>query len=201
MSIYKIICIGNTGIGKTSILNRYINGIFNDQTPLTIGVDFFTKIARVNNSELKLQLWDLGGMEKFRQIIKCYFTATNGIMLVYDITNRQSFIDLEYWMKEISDRYNFSDLYDSPSIMLVGCKTDLQRKRVVTETETMEFATKHGIDIVLECSSKSGENIDKIFELIAERIHEIKEKTYKPKEIFEIETDPEPNFSNCCFII
>ncbi len=206
--IYKIISVGDTGIGKTCIFNRFGKNIYEECIPITLGVDFMVRDIMIQNQDYKLQMWDLGGMEKFRNIIRSYYRNTHGIMLVYDITNRDSFLHLKHWLDDISDIYDIYKFTESPAIIIIGTKLDMKKNRVITYDEAKKFADNYGIKDVIECSSKSGENINKIFEVLSLRIDEkvnlgyMDIKSTDKFTLIDIETENDLNkMATCCQII
>ena len=99
--IFKILLIGNSAVGKSSLLMRFAEDIFTDSFLPTIGVDFKIRTLQAAGSKIKLQMWDTAGQEKFKSILTSYYKGTHGVLLVYDITNKQSFVDLQLWVSEV----------------------------------------------------------------------------------------------------
>ena len=161
----KVIIGGAKDVGKTTLIKRYVSGRFQADTLSTIGVDFMTKNLEIDGQEVHLSLWDFGGEEKFRVLFPSYCSGASGALVLYDITNRESFNELDEWF----------DLIDSNSgkivKLLIGSKIDLIDQRQIPREEAENFQKEHA-DIYLECSSKTGENVDKIFETIARAILE-----------------------------
>ena len=174
---FKIILLGSIAVGKTAILDRYITNEFDEQHKCTLKIEFKTKIININNmAKAKLNIWDTCGDEKFRAITRQYYNDANGIMLIYDITNKDSFDSITLWINEIKN--------NSPAeaiIFLVGNKTDLNKERVITYQEGKNKADELGISFT-EVSAKNGDNILLLFEKISEAIMGIFEKK---KEINE----------------
>jgi len=160
--ILKVITIGNSGVGKSAIVNKFVHNIFNESHDITIGVEFATKIINTDDKKLKIQLWDTAGQECFRSIARQYYRDSAGIILVYDITNRKSFDDLQIWIDEIR-----KITIDNPVIVLVGNKCDLDIKRVVSSGEGIELAKNNNF-LFTEISVKSNLGIKFIFNNIAE---------------------------------
>ena len=176
---FKIILIGPIAVGKTSILSRYISNEFNTDHRCTIKSDFKIKTVNINNSaQAKLNIWDTCGDEKFRSITKQYYRNAHGILLVYDITDRTSFENINIWAEDIKN--------NAPAdcvVVLVGNKSDLTNKRVVSPQEGKKTADELGY-LFNEVSAKNGDNIFLLFGNISEAIIEQleKEKNYLNNE-------------------
>ncbi|VDP98860.1 unnamed protein product [Trichobilharzia regenti] len=156
--IFKFLIIGAAGSGKTCILRRYTEGKFIPNMPHTIGAEFGSKILNVDGTSVKIQIWDTAGQERFRSMARSYYHDAVGALLVYDITNRDSFNELTHWL---SDARTLA----SPDIMivLVGNKKDLQdTDGQVTQWEASAFAQDNDL-YFLETSALTGENIDEAF--------------------------------------
>jgi len=157
----KVLVVGDAAVGKTSLLVRYVKGIFNPSYILTIGVAFFVQDVVVGDRVLRLQIWDTGGQERFGPIRRMYYRGAKGVLLVYDKSNPETFEHLDYWLKEVERGCS-----DVP-IILVGNKADLPE--AVTPNQGQEFASKHSLAFV-ETSAKTGLNTEKAFILLARRI-------------------------------
>lgn len=166
--LFKILLIGNSGVGKSSLLLRFTAGKFDDMGP-TIGVDFKVKMLSLQGKRLKLTIWDTAGQERFRTLTSSYYRGAQGIILVYDVTRRATFTDLsDVWLKEV-DR--FSTNKDCIK-MLIGNKVDLEEsERVVTKKEGIAFARQHGC-LFLEASAKTSINVQRCFEELVHKIIE-----------------------------
>lgn len=155
----KLIMLGDTGVGKTSIISRKNNDSFSNTFSSTIGVDFASFKTVCDDCSIHTNVWDTGGQERFKFIIRSYFNDVSGVVLVYDITNHESFEHLKMWREEL-DRYEFNN-----RIILVGCKTDMYRKRQVSVKEASDYANEHNF-LFQECSAKDDENIETMFNQI-----------------------------------
>ena len=155
----KLIVIGNQGTGKSCILNRFINGTFDENYQATIGLDFQSKNVTVHDQDVRLILYDTAGQEKFRSLIPMYIREAQIILLIYDISNKDSFDSIPKWIKEISE-INFSDVI----FVLIGNKNDLEEQRKVSFEEGKQFADKNKF-IFQEVSAKTGKNIENLFEV------------------------------------
>jgi Ras-related protein Rab-1A len=155
--LFKLIIIGDSGIGKSSLLNRFADNIYTDSYISTIGVDFKIRTLEVDGRVIKLQIWDTAGQERFRTITSSYYRGAHGIMLVFDITNPDTFQNLTQWLKEV-DNYAKEDVRK----ILVGTKSDLADKRKVAYADAVEYAKDNGMDYV-ETSSKTASNVEFAF--------------------------------------
>ena len=162
---FKIILVGSISVGKTAIITRYVANEFNNKYNCTLKVDFKTKIININNSvQAKLVIWDTCGDEKYRAITRNYYKNANGVLLVYDITRRDSFDSIISWEEEIR-----KSAPKNTVLFLVGNKTDLNKERVINTQEGKNKAEELGI-IFTEVSAKNGDNIHILFEKISEAI-------------------------------
>ncbi|XP_057376498.1 ras-related protein Rab-43-like [Daphnia carinata] len=166
--LFKIVVIGDCGIGKTSLVQRFKSGIFTERYTNTIGVDFAMKTVIIEGKRVKLQIWDTAGQERFRTITQSYYRSANGVFLVYDITKRSSFLSLQKWMEEIR-RFTASNI----SWILIGNKCDMDSLREVEQVEALALAELiPEIVLVLETSAKDNTNVEQAFvELATELKH------------------------------
>ncbi|KAJ3447171.1 ras and ef-hand domain-containing protein [Anaeramoeba flamelloides] len=158
---FKILIIGDTGVGKSCVMVRFTEETFNETYISTIGVDFKVRTVEVNNQPVKLQIWDTAGQERFKTITRNYYKGSQGILMVYDVTNSKSFENIKNWSKEVD---KFSN--NSFCKYLVGNKCDLQEKRRITYGMGEKLANELGIKF-FESSAKTNKNIDEIFNSIA----------------------------------
>ena len=157
----KLLMIGDSSVGKTSILNKYVTNKFTDEFTTTIGIDFHIKRISVNDKIVKLQLWDTAGQERFRSVTIGYFRGAQGALVVYDVTNRESFKNIKKWMEDID-----KNCYNGIIIFLVGNKIDEKQNREVSTDEGKELGEKYNINY-FECSAKTGKNIEELYFNIA----------------------------------
>jgi small GTP-binding protein len=161
---YKFIIIGSSGVGKTCLLKRLVDGTFIEDTSSTIGVEFDSITLNIDNRKVKLQIWDTAGQERFRSISKTYYRNAVGVILVFDVTDRKSFDSLSTWLNDVHA------LCDSNAVIeLIGNKTDLGSRRIVTLVEAETFANQHQMEY-LETSAKSNENVRDAFVNVAAKI-------------------------------
>jgi small GTP-binding protein len=162
--MFKIIMIGDAGVGKTTLMFRYLYEKFLYAVDTTIGVEFGSKITTVENVPVKLQLWDTSGQEKFRSITRCYYRGAAGCLLVYDITSWVSFSNILAWLSD----YQKMGSHQQTEFVLVGTKNDLKEKRAVSYEEAKTFAHTHNMRF-FETSSK--EDVSEIFQFLGAAIY------------------------------
>jgi len=162
--LFKLLLIGDSGVGKSCLLLRFADDTFVESFISTIGVDFKIRTLDIDGKTVKLQIWDTAGQERFRTITSSYYRGAHGIIIVYDLTDRASFSNVKQWMTEI-DRY----ACQSVNRLLIGNKADLKEKRVMSPTEGKEFADSLGITY-LETSAKSNENVEQAFVTMSREI-------------------------------
>jgi len=154
--------LGDAAVGKTSLTIRYISGFFLDDLKLTIGVDFYSKTTKFNEKKVKLQIWDFGGEERFRFLLPSYVRGANGGLFMYDVSNYSSIAHIDDWLMILNKEAPENQF----PILVVGGKADLVNDREVSSEEGINIAKSRGVDGFVECSSKSGENVDITFEAI-----------------------------------
>jgi len=162
--LFKLLLIGSSGCGKSSILLRFSDHAYTESYISTIGIDFKVRTIELGGKTIKLQIWDTAGQERFRTITSAYYRGAHGIIIVYDITDADSFKNVREWMGEI-DRYGGEHVCR----LLVGNKCDLANRRAVDYDTAKEYADKVGIPF-LETSAKSSVNVDKAFLAMASNI-------------------------------
>jgi Ras-related protein Rab-11A len=162
--LFKIVLIGDSGVGKTCLLARYRRDEFTYDTKHTIGVEFGTKELQVKGRSVKAQIWDTAGQERYRAITKAYYRGAVGALLVYDITDRETFENLKRWLSEVQGHAD-RDI----KLMLVGNKSDMESARAVSQDEGRAFAEQHGLYFV-EASALKGDAVNHAFEHIIEKI-------------------------------
>ena len=160
--LFKFIIIGDSNVGKSCLMIRFTDEKFKHDNDPTIGVEFGSKSTTINEQNLKLQIWDTAGQESFRSITRSYFRGAIGAMLVFDITNRESFQNIENWVEETRTCASSNIV-----IIIIGNKSDLSATREVTAEEATDFAKNKGL-IYIETSAKTSQNVDKCFETVAE---------------------------------
>lgn len=161
----KVVMLGSTTVGKSSIVTMLTRGQFSENCSSTIGAAFLSKTINLGDTELKLQIWDTGGSERYRAMAPMYFQNANAAIIVYDITSSISYNDVESWLKELRER-------GPPNIViaLAGNKSDLAQHRCVRTEDAQRFAAKQQIPIFKETSALKGTNINEIFTDVAAAI-------------------------------
>jgi len=165
--IFKVILVGNSGVGKTSLTERFVDNRFSSGVLSTIAVDFKVHVMAVENKKVKIQIWDTAGAERFRSVARSFYRGANAVMLCYDVSDRQSYEDLNTWFQEVTR----SVLPATPCIA-VACKCDLTEGRVVSQQEGISLAEKLEIGYI-ETSAKENTNVTEAFKYIAQKaIHD-----------------------------
>ena len=164
--IFKVLLVGNSVVGKSSLILRYVDQIWNDVFVPTIGVDFKVKSLEIENKSIKLQIWDTAGQERFRNVISSYFKGAHGILLIFDITSRDSFKELENWLAEVEKNASTQILK-----ILIGNKCDLEEEREISKDEGEAFAMRNGMQYI-ETSAKINTNVNEAFENLAKKMIE-----------------------------
>jgi len=157
----KLLMIGDSGVGKTCLLLRYANDSFSPTFITTIGIDFKIKNIEIDTKRIKLQIWDTAGQERFRTITTSYFRGAQGILLVYDVTDRRSFESIRNWISQIQQH---ADVHVNK--ILVGNKCDMTDEKVVSTEEGQKLAKEFGIEF-WEASAKANINVEQCFISIA----------------------------------
>jgi Ras-related protein Rab-2A len=155
----KVIIIGDSTCGKSSLLRQFVDRRFEPAQDMTIGVDLGFKTVTLQQRPVKLQIWDTSGQEVFNNITRVYYRGAHVILLVYDIANEQSYMHCKHWLDHI--RSVWRDEYE-PIILLVGNKIDLGCRRVISREDGATFAEKHGL-LFTETSAKTGEDVEDAF--------------------------------------
>jgi len=155
--LFKLLLIGDSGVGKSCLLLRFADDTYTETYISTIGVDFKIRTVEIDGKVIKLQIWDTAGQERFRTITSSYYRGAHGIIVVYDVTEMDTFHAVERWMTEI-ERFAGPDV----NKMLVGNKCDMTNKKVVDYSTAKEFADGHGIPF-FETSAKDNQNVEQAF--------------------------------------
>ena len=191
----QLIMVGESGVGKTSLIRRYTNNIFNTNHLETIGIEFFNKEERINDQIIQIKLWDTAGQEIFHSLTKNFYRKADGIIIVYDITNKESFERIQDWVKSV---YDNTDTYKEIQMIIVGNKIDLEERREVSKEEGLKIGKYFEIDF-FEASAKNAEGVRNFMIKIIEDIlnnkvnnrNSINIKNYKNRN------EDEDNEKNC----
>ena len=167
--IFKILLTGNGGVGKTSLLRRYVDGFFDESTIMTVGVDFFTKELIFDNARCLLQLWDLGGQERFRYLLENFVMGARAALLLFDLTRMPLINDVLEWV-------NIARLHDiNLPILLVGTKLDLEDLIAVDDESALHLKNTFNMIDYIKTSSKTGYNVEKPFKMLVKKLVDISE--------------------------
>ena len=169
--MFKILLLGDSGVGKSSLLLRYTKNEFMTDMRSTIGVEFGLKYIKIENLQLKVQIWDTAGMERYRSITNAYYKGAKGVIAVYDICRKKSFESVDKWIEDFKSKAD-----EDAVILLIGNKNDLNEKREVS-IEEAEIKAKKNKFAFMETSAKDNNNVQKAFETLFEEII----KKYKEK--------------------
>lgn len=161
---YKLVFLGDQSVGKTSIITRFMYDKFDSTYQATIGIDFLSKTMYLDDRVVRLQLWDTAGQERFRSLIPSYIRDSSVAVIVYDVTNPETFENAGKWMDEVRQERG-----DDVIVALVGNKTDLAEKRRVSREEGEAYAAQHKI-LFIETSAKAGLNIKALFRQLAQQL-------------------------------
>jgi len=167
--LFKLVLIGDSGVGKSCLLLRFADDSFTDSYISTIGVDFRFRTVNIEQKTVKLQIWDTAGQERFRTITSAYYRGAHGIIMVYDVTNYESFEHVEEWLNEVNRHASESTLK-----LLVGNKADLADDKKVETEEAETFAKNLNISF-LETSAKNATNVEAAFLTMAKQLIQAKE--------------------------
>jgi len=178
--LFKLFIIGDSGVGKSSILLRFADDMFSGSYITTIGVDFKIRTIAIGAEKVKLQIWDTAGQERFRTITSTYYRGTHGVIVVYDVTNAESFVNVKRWLHEIDQNC------DVVNKVLVGNKDDCPDNKVVETADAKMFSEQMGIQL-FETSAKDNINIEDVFSHVTKMVL----KTKKDQQAKADETKPQ----------
>ena len=163
---YKIMVLGESKVDKTQLIKRYTKNVFGGVYLTTVGMDFQDKIIEIEDKKVRLQIWDTAGQERFRNVTKSYFQSSQGLVLVYDITDRESFEKLNFWVDNIKN-----NAPENAKFILVGNKCDLANERKVSYEEGENYAKNLNIKF-FEASARDGTNVNELFFYLANEIYQ-----------------------------
>ena len=146
--LLKVVVVGDSGVGKSNLLSRYVHNYFNEDITSTLGVDLLSKRMLINDKSVTVQFWDTAGQERMRALANAYYRNANGIIVVFDITSKETFMNLNYWIREVRNNTE-----EQVKIVIIGNKTDLIDKREVSREEAKRFADGKGF-YYMEVSAK-----------------------------------------------
>ena len=164
---YKVLLLGNSYVGKTCILLRFSEDTYKDDYEVTIGLNYRIKTLNIDNNPIRMQIWDTSGEEKFKAIAKNFYRGAHGVLLIYDICEKNSFLDVKSWIEQIIENTDNDNLV----MILCGNKCDMEKERNISKNEGENLANSYKIPF-FECSAKENINIDEIFNTLAKNIYE-----------------------------
>ena len=159
---FKIVLLGEPGVEKTALAQRFCFDLFNPSEKLTVGVDFYVKTIELQGKKIKLQIWDVGGDERFKFLIPTYCNGANAVMIIFDITNTKSLNQISELTQIVRERAG------NIPIMLIGSNLDLKEVRELNREEGIEIVNKYNLSSYSEISTKTGQNVEKSFETLTE---------------------------------
>ncbi|EOX97005.1 PREDICTED: ras-related protein RABA2a [Theobroma cacao] len=165
--LFKVVLIGDSGVGKSNLLSRFTRNEFCLESKSTIGVEFATRTLQVEGRTVKAQIWDTAGQERYRAITSAYYRGALGALLVYDVTKPTTFENVSRWLKELRDHADSNIV-----IMMIGNKTDLKHLRAVATEDGQSYAEKEGLSFI-ETSALEATNVEKAFQTILSEIYRI----------------------------
>lgn len=194
----KIVVLGSAYVGKTSLINRYCNGTFIENTRSTIGAGFFTHTLNIDNSEVTVMLWDTAGEERFRSVAPSLLRGANGLILVFDLTSTDSFNDIDTYMDMFLDTCKV-DPNQNPPVLLLGNKCDINEIQQKVTTEMIEkWKQKNHVTQYYKVSAKDGSNVDSAFEEFVKSL--VTPQTTSENSPIQIVISPtqEKKSNSCC---
>ena len=171
--LFRVMILGDTGVGKTCLLQRFCDEEFRHSHVYTIGIDFKMKTVSVGNLKVRIQIWDTAGQERYRTITRQYYRKAQGMILAYDITDENSFLNIRKWASDASE---YGD--EQVQTILVGNKSDREDSRVVTYEDGVALASDYGMSF-FECSAYTDSNVTELFVAIAKKIVKVHDEEIK----------------------
>ncbi|MFX0004575.1 MAG: Rab family GTPase [Candidatus Hodarchaeota archaeon] len=168
---YKICIFGDRGVGKTTLVDRYVTNEFHENIQMTLGASIHVKYLELENGKITLQVWDFGGQKRFKFLISSYAQGAAGGIFMFDLTNYESLIALNDWLPEFGKSVRYVPL------IMVGGKLDLEQQRVCKKDEVLSIIESYKFHKYIECSSKTGENVELVFKALLLKI--LENKGYK----------------------
>jgi len=197
--LLKVIILGDSAVGKTSLMNRFVKQEFSQQYRATIGADFLSKEIMVDNKLVTLQIWDTAGQERFQSLGVAFYRGSDCCVLVYDITSSKSFDSLESWREEFLNQANPKNPESFPFVVL-GNKVDKETERRVPQTKAQAWTRSKGEIPLFECSAKDSLNVEEAFQEIARRAlkKEQQEETYLTNTVNLSQPKTAARKKGCC---
>ncbi|MBX9636546.1 MAG: GTP-binding protein [Nitrosomonas sp.] len=198
--VFKLLLIGDSGVGKSSLLLRFVDDAFSESFISTIGVDFKISTVTIDGKVCKLQIWDTAGQERFRTITDSYFRGAHAVIMVYDITDLTTFANLKHWNEQVDEKSP-----DEVSKLIVGNKCDLKQLRAVDENAAKEYAASINVPF-LETSALNTTNVNDAFHVLARKVFVKVKDLERDKKVYQfhnthMQSNSSSNSTNktCCF--
>ena len=199
----QLLIIGDSSVGKTSLINRYTNGTFKEEYLATVGLDYSSKDEEFNNETVHIKLWDTAGQERFKSLTQNYLRNADGILLVYDVTKTESFENLKDWICSIKQNMETKNIF--LPLIICGNKVDMEESREITKEDAEKFASKNNYKY-FETSAKTGEGVDEaIRELVNQILNqngEVDEQKVEARKSVQIKSASNENLiekkTGCC---
>ena len=196
----QILLIGDSSVGKTCLIQRYVNGTFKDDYILTVGLDYHTKLEIINNLNVSVKLWDTAGQERFKALTPSFFRNAEGVVIAYDVTNSESFDNLKFWISSIKTNLFEKNIFIP--IIIIGNKIDLEDMREISKDVASTFAKENKFKY-FETSAKTGEGVDEAFRDLVNQVlanlDKNEEGTIERKSIkIEENKDDKQKKKGCC---
>lgn len=192
-STFKILVLGDSGVGKTCLIYRYTEGIFSEAYVSTIGIDCRTTMLDVDELKVRMQIWDTAGQERFRTLTSAYYRGAMGVLLVYDVTGEESFSHVNSWLRNIDDNAS-SDVCK----VLVGNKADVEDGRVISKERGEMVAQNNNLQF-FETSAKTGDGVKEAFKCLAHLIKDLKDsKESSPPDVMNTSLRMQNEQSDSC---
>lgn len=173
--LFKMVLIGDPGVGKSNLLSRFARNEFNENQKSTIGVEFATSSMKIHSHVIRVQIWDTAGQDRYRAITTSYYRGALGGLVVYDITNKKSFVNISHWISE------FREHVSQPVMVLVGNKSDLVDQREVSTQDAQQLAKKYQM-IFIETSALNNQNVEEAFSSLITQIYQQFQKREEKEE-------------------
>ena len=200
--LLKVIILGDSGVGKTSLMNQYVNGKFSNSYKATIGADFLTKELMLEDKLVTMQIWDTAGQERFQSLGMAFYRGADACVLVYNITNSKSFQNLKPWKDEFLLQASPNNPQQFP-FMVIGNKSDLEEKRTVSQSQAKSWCEEQEEPCIFyECSAALGTNVEQAFNAIAKEAVKQSKTTNEDEFDFDVKVNLNPTKpkkeSGCC---